>query len=185
MSHHKHEISTLADEVKDKTGVSAQDCYQCGKCSAGCPMAVEMEYPPSVVMRMLQTGDKDLADKILRSNTIWYCLTCEMCYGRCPMEIDIPKIMDMLRQKSLKEDKVHPSSRNVVAFHKAFLNSIEKNGKLHELGLVIDYKMKSGKLMQDAGLAPAMFSKGKMHIFSKKNKGMDSIKRIFEKTKNK
>lgn len=182
MSHHEKTISTLADAVQDKTGISSMDCYQCGKCSAGCPMATEMEYPPSVVMRMLQTGDKELAEKILTSNTIWFCLTCEMCYGRCPMEIDIPTIMDFLRGESIKQGKVAKGSKNIVEFHKSFLKSIENNGKLHELGLIIDYKMHAGNLLQDAELGPKMFAKGKLHIFATKNKGMKNIKDIFAKT---
>jgi heterodisulfide reductase subunit C len=145
-------------------------------------MATEMEYPPSVVMRMLQTGDKELSEKILTSNTIWFCLTCEMCYGRCPMEIDIPSIMDYLRGESINQNKVAKGSKNIVAFHKAFLNSIKNNGKLHEMGLVIDYKMHAGNLLQDVDLAPKMYAKGKLHIFPSKNKGMKNIKDIFAKT---
>lgn len=185
MSHHEKKLNTLADLVEDKTGVSSNHCYQCGKCSAGCPMATEMEYPPSVVMRMLQTGDKELAEKILTSNTIWFCLTCEMCYGRCPMEIDIPKIMDFLRGESYRQKKVSKGSKNIVAFHKAFLNSIKSNGKLHELGLIIDYKMHAGHLLQDMDLAPGMLSRGKLAILPHKNKGMSNIKNIFSKTINK
>ena len=49
------------------------------------------DYPPSVIMRMLQTGNPVLEDKVLRSFSIWVCLTCEMCFARCPMSIDIPK----------------------------------------------------------------------------------------------
>lgn len=176
---------SLKSLVQKETGISPMDCYQCGKCSAGCPMSTEMEYPPSVIMRMLQTGDRDLAEKIISSNAIWFCLTCEMCYGRCPMEIDIPKIMDFLRGEAIKQHKVPGGSKNILSFHKAFLDSIKLNGKLHEVGLIIDYKMRSFKLMQDVALAPKMFLKGKLAIFPKKNKGMKNIKSIFAKTLNK
>ena len=89
---------SLSSEVLDETGVLAIKCYQCGKCSAGCPVADEMDYTPSMVMRMLQTGQDIEAEKLLHSMSIWLCVTCEMCVTRCPMEIDIPKLMDFLRR---------------------------------------------------------------------------------------
>jgi heterodisulfide reductase subunit C2 len=101
------------------------------------------------------------------------------------MEIDIPTIMDFLRGEALRLNKVPVGSKNIVSFHKAFLNSIKMNGKLHELGLIIEYKMRSFKLMQDVLLAPKMISRGKLHLFARKNKGMKNIKDIFAKTLNK
>ena len=154
----------LNTEDPPLTGVNIKECYQCGKCSAGCPVAEEMDYRPSVIMRMLQTGNPDLEDKVLRSYSIWLCLTCETCYARCPMEIDIPVVMDNLRQRSYHLGKINPKARNIVAFHKSFLKTITKNGRLHELGLILGYKMRSFKLFQDVALAPRMISRGKLHL---------------------
>ncbi len=50
---HSVHNQTLADCLMQETGVDIRRCYQCGKCSAGCPMAAEMDYPSSVWMRML------------------------------------------------------------------------------------------------------------------------------------
>ena len=143
------EKNELSKSVGQFTGVDVVECYQCGKCTAGCPVADKMDIRPSVVMRMLQSGDAASEDELLRSLSIWLCLTCETCYSRCPMELDIPKVMDYLRQRSLAEGKVHKDARDIVAFHKSFLSSIESNGRLHEMGLVIDYKLHSGNLLQD------------------------------------
>jgi heterodisulfide reductase subunit C len=184
---HHSVISGLAEEIREHTGVIASHCYQCGKCSAGCPLSEEMEYPPSYVMRMLQTGDPVLEDKILRSFTIWVCLTCEMCYSRCPMSIDIPKMMDFLREKSLKEGKTNKRARQIIAFHKSFLNSIRTTGRLYEIGLLVDYKVRTLKLMQDMVLAPKMFVRGKLHILPELIKGRAGVSSIFSRsnTKNK
>ena len=173
----KNELST---KVRQQTEVNVIECYQCGKCTAGCPVAERMDLRPSVIMRMLQTGDAVAEDEILRSLSIWLCLTCETCYSRCPMELDIPKVMDYLRQRSLTEGKVHRDARDIVAFHKSFLNTVESNGRLHEMGLVIDYKLHSGNLLQDVMLAPEMFSKGKLHILPERIKDRKGLSRLFK-----
>ena len=171
---------SLSGKLMHSTGVNVRECYQCGKCTAGCPVAEYMDIRPSVMMRMLQSGNEAEIEELLRSKSIWLCLTCETCYSRCPMELDIPKIMDFLREKSYAEGKVHPDSRNIVAFHRSFLNSIQQNGRLHEVGLVLDYKMHSGKLFQDVTLAPEMYAKGKLNIFPEQIKDKKGLSRLFK-----
>lgn len=184
MSGHSHHVvdNTLPGKIKAETGVHANRCYQCGKCSAGCPVADEMDYPPSMIMRMLQTGTPEMEEAVLRSYSIWLCLTCEMCIQRCPMEVDIPKMMDFLRGESIRRNMVNPKANDIVKFHEAFLGSIKKTGRLHEMGLIMDYKMKTMKLMQDVTLAPTMFAKGKLHIMPEKIKDLSLLSKIFSKT---
>lgn len=174
-------ISGLGGEVLEHTGVTVNHCYQCGKCSAGCPLSGEMEYPPSYVMRMLQTENQLLDEKVLRSFTIWVCLTCEMCYSRCPMSIDIPRMMDFLREKSLREGKTNPKAKEIIAFHKSFLDSIKYTGRLYEIGLLVDYKARTLKLLQDMVLAPKMLARGKLNILPELIKGRSDINSIFIK----
>jgi heterodisulfide reductase subunit C len=176
---------SLSAEVHEQTGVLPIKCYQCGKCSAGCPVVAEMDYPPSLVMRMLQTGEDAEAEKLLRSLSIWLCVTCEMCVSRCPMEINIPKMMDFLRQKSLSEGKTNPKARKIIAFHKSFLDSINFTGRLFEMGLIVDYKMRTGDLFQDIGVAPKMIFKGKLNPFPELIKGRKNMSEIFKNTRNK
>jgi heterodisulfide reductase subunit C len=144
-----------------------------------------MDFPPSMVMRLLQTETRANDEKILRSHSIWLCLTCEMCLCRCPMEIDIPSVMDYLRQKSMKEKKVNQKAKRIIAFHKSFLSSIKYTGRLFELGLTLDYKRRSLTLMQDVALAPRMISRGKLHFIPEIIKGRPQIAKIFRKTSKK
>ncbi len=181
---HIHPL-TLNDEIRRDTGVIINKCYQCGKCSAGCPVATEMEYPPSLVMRMLQTEDPLHVEKLLKSMTIWLCVSCEMCLTRCPMEIDIPSLMDYMRQKSYRAKKTNPQAKKIIAFHKSFLDSINYTGRLYEMGLIVDYKMRTGAMMQDVAIAPKMFVKGKLNPIPEFIKGRKKIAAIFNKIQDK
>ena len=180
---HNHIVdNSLAGKVKEHTGVLAARCYQCRICSAGCPVSEDMDYPPSLIMRMLQTGDPKDEELVLRSKSIWYCLTCEMCIARCPMEVDIPPMMDYLRSESIKQNKANPASKNIISFHKAFLDSIKQTGRLYELGLTLDFKVRSMKLMQDMSIVPTMLAKNKLNFLPELIKNRRNIKQIFQKT---
>jgi hypothetical protein len=98
------------------------------------------------------------------------------------MEIDIPSMMDYLRQRSISEKKVNRKAKNILAFHNAFLDSIKLTGKLHEIGLVIGYKLRSLNLMQDISLAPKMLFRGKLPILPETVRGVSQIRKIFKRT---
>ena len=180
-SHESNHPLSLSGEIRMDTGVIINKCYQCGKCSAGCPVGTEMEYPPSLVMRMLQTEDPVQFDKLLKSMSIWLCVSCEMCLTRCPMEIDIPTLMDYMRQKSVTAKKTNHQARKIIAFHKSFLDSINYTGRLYEMGLIVDYKMRTGAMMQDVAVAPKMFVKGKLNPVPEIIRGRRKVADIFNR----
>ena len=181
-NHSHHGPETLSDKIFKQTEVNSFRCYQCGKCSAGCPLAEDMDFPPSVIMHLLQTGTPENEEKVLRSLSIWLCLACETCYTRCPMEIDIPKIADYLRQESLRRKIANPKAKDIIRFHRAFLDSIKYTGRLFEVGLIADYKLRSRHLMQDVILAPGMFFRGKLHLVPEMIKSKGLMRKIFSKT---
>lgn len=176
------EKKNFLSEIKSRTGVNANRCYQCGKCSAGCAVNEEMDFPPSVVMRMLQTGDPDCYDEILHSQSIWLCVSCQNCVTRCPMEIDIPRLMDFLREKALEKGTVNKKSKDIISFHKSFLDSVKYTGHLYEIGLVGGYKLRTLHLLQDLNVAPGMFFKGKLPILPELVKDRKQLSAIFSKT---
>jgi heterodisulfide reductase subunit C2 len=184
MHAHTSGTKSFSQKLADDTGIAINRCYQCGKCSAGCPMSSEMDMPPSVVLRHLQTNDKALIQKAIQSYSIWLCLSCETCLCRCPMEIETAKVMDYLRDQALKTKQVNPKARKIVAFHKAFLSSVKSNGRLYEIGLILKYKIASGEFMKDMLLAPGMFLRGKLHIFPERIKHMGQLRKLVKKSAN-
>jgi heterodisulfide reductase subunit C len=168
---------TLVSELLENTGVNAATCYQCGKCSAGCPMANESDLRPHNIMRLVV---QDRREKVLSDPTIWLCLSCETCSARCPNDSDPARVIDALREMSL-ESGAASAPRSIKAFHKAFLEQVRSNGRLHEVGLVMEYKLRSGHLMKDVTTAPSMFARGKLHLRPARIKGIAEVRRIFEK----
>jgi heterodisulfide reductase subunit C2 len=173
--------STIKLQLEATTGVNLSHCYQCGKCTAGCPLNEEMDIMPNQLLRMLQLELPGYEEKILGSLSIWLCLACDTCYSRCPQAVKLSQVMDFLRQESLRKNRVNPKAKDILKFHQAFLKSIEKNGKLHEVGLTIDYKLKTLNLLQDVFLAPSMFAKGKLSVFPHKVQNTQEIAKIFKR----
>ena len=176
--------NTLSNEIIANTGVNSARCYQCGKCSAGCPLADDMDFTSNTVMRMLQVEDEETDRALLQSETIWLCVSCETCISRCPMEIDIPQVMDYLRQKSIRENLQNKrAAKNIIPFHRSFLDSVRYTGRLYEVGLIAGYKARTLNLLQDLNIAPRMFMKGKLPLFPEMIKGKKQMSNIFKKMK--
>ncbi len=172
---------SLKQQVEHAVGVEIQSCYQCGKCTAGCPLNEEMDLMPNQILRMLQAEYSGYENEILASTSIWLCLACDTCYSRCPQEVKLPQVMDFLRQESIRRNLVNPKAKNILKFHKAFLGEVERNGKLNELGLTIDYKLHSLNLFQDLQNAPSMLFKGKLGLIPHHVQNPSEIKKLFKK----
>jgi heterodisulfide reductase subunit C len=96
--------SDLVRRVEEISGQDLLACYQCGECSAGCPVAFAMDMLPSQVIRLVQLGQ---VEEALDSETIWFCAACQTCYARCPKGVDLSRIMEALREIALKEKGDH------------------------------------------------------------------------------
>ncbi|MBK8552264.1 MAG: 4Fe-4S dicluster domain-containing protein [Ignavibacteria bacterium] len=172
---------TVADEISERTFQDVSLCYQCGKCSAGCPIRYYMDIAPNKVVRLIQLG---YYDEALKSETPWLCAGCLTCSTRCPKEFDLAKFMDAVREIAI-EKGVEVKQKNIIKFHQAFLDQIRKHGRSYEVGLVAEYKMKTLDLLQDIDSAPGLYLKGKLGILPHNIKDRKVIKNIFKKTKNK
>ena len=167
------------DETMKKSGENLSLCYQCLKCTAGCPTAPQMDIRPNTIIRMIQMGMKDA---VLRSHAIWLCVSCETCGTRCPNEIDIGVLMDTLRERAI-EEKVPAAEKNIHLLHEAFVQSIRRGGRVHEATMLIDYKLRSRDFFTDLLPGLKLFLKGKIPLRPDLIKGRKEIKRIFERCK--
>ncbi len=95
----------LIRRVEDLSRQSLLQCYQCGKCSAGCPVVDEMDVIPSEIIRLLQIGR---LEEVLNSKTIWVCASCLQCASRCPKGVEFSNICDALRQMVLRKRLSNP-----------------------------------------------------------------------------
>jgi len=167
----------FAEQIRERIQVDVRECYQCGRCTAGCPVAYAMDAAPHLIMRGIQLEQHDW---VLSRNTYWICASCVTCSTRCPCEVDIARVMDGLRELALKEG-IHPSERTVKVFHQVFLQWIRLTGRMYEAGLIGLYNLRSGHLLDSTDLVLPMLSRGKVNLLPQRYPGQDEVNRIFER----
>lgn len=167
----------LAGEVKASSGASPMSCYQCAKCSSGCPVANRGDLKPHELVRLVQT---DQRGAVLASRFIWECTSCHTCITRCPQKVDIPAMNDTLRALSLSEG-LAVAGTAVPVFNEVFLNSVRKRGRVHELGLMAAFKLRSRRLFDDVDKAPAMLTKGKLPLRGSRVGGRKDREELFRR----
>ena len=138
-----------------------------------------MEHLPSQILRLIQLN---MQGRALASNTFWLCAVCQTCTVRCPESIDIAAIMDALR-KICQQRGVQPGDPKIAKFNEIFLDSIKRNGRVYELGLVMKYNLATVQPFKDAALGPVMFRKGKLKMAPDKVQDPAPVREAFEKSK--
>jgi heterodisulfide reductase subunit C len=175
----KADTQKLSREIQSLTGENVNLCYQCRKCSVGCPAAYEMSLKPHEMMRALQLG---LEGEVFQSGTIWICLTCETCNTRCPQDIDIVRVIDGLRELVMggQVDYYNPH-REIPAMHRVFLNLVERYGRIYEMGLALIMNLKMVDPFKDIDMVWPMLRKGKLKLRPHKTRGAREVRRVVSK----
>lgn len=101
---------TFVQKVQELSGQNLLVCYQCGKCSAGCPAVAEMDILPNQVIRFAQLG---LKDELLQCRAVWACASCLTCNVRCPKGIKIAEVMEAIRQILLRQRQDHVDIKKI------------------------------------------------------------------------
>jgi len=155
--------------------INAKACFQCGRCSSGCPVSDFFDLSVMEVVRLASYGAED---RLLNSSTIWLCAACETCASRCPNDIEIAALMDVLRELALRKG-IKPAEERIPVFHQCFLDSIKHWGRAYEIGMIGAYKIKSRDFMGDMKLGLNMFMKGKLSMLPHSIKGKSEVQKIF------
>jgi heterodisulfide reductase subunit C len=142
-----------------------------------------MDHSPRTLFAMIAAGWRD---KVLHSNTPWYCVSCYLCTIRCPQDVHITDLMYTLKRMAIHEGlygELHVG--NAPEFSETFIGFVENYGRSFELGLVTRHYLLHRPLdaVKKAGLGLGMWQKGRMDLTPKRIKGLDQLKAILVKAR--
>ena len=136
-------MTSFIDEViATPGGEKVRACIQCGICTGSCPVAPEMEYTPRKIIAMIRAG---MRDEVFSSSSTWFCLSCYMCTCRCPRDVHPTELFHALDSLAVQHDfKVERTG--TPAMYRSFINSIQNHGRVHELGMMVMYYLRTNPL---------------------------------------
>lgn len=165
----------LPKQVRIRSSVDFNRCYHCGCCTNGCPFLAAMDVAPNAVIRLVQLG---LTQEVLTCATIWACVGCNTCSFHCPMGIDIPALMDTLRQMAIERGIVI-AEPDILDFHQQVIDSIERYGRTHKLEIMLRYKAQKRRWFEDWEVGLKMLSKRKLDLTPSRLNHMQELRRLF------
>jgi heterodisulfide reductase subunit C len=168
----------FASHLESLSGANILACYQCRKCSSGCPVAGNADLQPHELVLLAQLGQKEA---LLQSRMIWECTSCHTCATRCPQQVNIAAMNDALRQLSRKHGMV-TAQTTVPLFNDIFLRTVRRFGRMHEIALMAAYKLRTKKFMDDVTKFPMMLVKRKLALLPGVVRGSSERKRLFGKS---
>lgn len=113
----------FAEEIAKAGGDKIYICFQCGTCTASCPISkFDENYNPRQILRAAFLG---LTDRVLPSDLIWMCAICYSCTQRCPRGVRPTEVIQAIRNLAVKKGYIHP-------FYKAQGEAIVDFGRIYE-----------------------------------------------------
>jgi len=78
-----------------------QSCYDCMKCTSGCPVTkICPEFAPHKIVVLTRMGFTDI---LIKNREIWLCAQCKTCKERCPQSVDPADLIIALRNVAYTE----------------------------------------------------------------------------------
>jgi len=90
----------LQGEIKRISGTDSSKCMRCGKCSATCISAADMEVSPHLFVKNVEEGN---IGWLAESNTLWKCLSCFACVERCPRGVEPANLVEAVRLSVIRQ----------------------------------------------------------------------------------
>jgi heterodisulfide reductase subunit C len=172
----------FVDEVMAETpnGHRLAHCIQCGTCGGSCPNGAEMDYTPRGIFNLITAGHRE---EVLKSNTMWQCVSCYFCMARCPHEIPITDIMYTLKRMAIREG--YGQNSDAPALAKAFTYFVDKYGRSFEFGLGTRYHLLNRPVaaMKMGGMGMSLFKRGRMALSPSKIRQVDQLQAIINKAR--
>jgi ferredoxin len=88
----------LLQEIEAYGRVNVEACFNCGNCTAVCPLSTDESPFPRTVIRMAQVG---LRDELLSSKELWMCYYCGECTDTCPRQAEPGEFMATARRYAI------------------------------------------------------------------------------------
>ena len=175
-------VNGFLKEVIDATpgGERLVHCLQCGSCGGSCPNGPDMDYTPRALFAMINSGQRE---EVLRSNTMWCCVSCYFCTTRCPQEIPITEIMYTLKRMAIAEGMA--TNTDAPALARTFTDLLDRYGRSFELGLASRYYLlnKPFAMLKMGPMGLSMFTRGRMALTPTKIKRVDQLQAIIKKAR--
>ncbi len=172
----QHE-NDLLQEIEDRVGAPVGTCYQCGKCTGGCPVCAEQAGGPREVIRLIQLGCREEA---CGAAAAWRCVGCLTCACRCPLGIDVPRVMDTVRQIAQRDGvKLGEGALKMNSFIEAFLDGVRDYGRLYEPTMMVQYNLNSGYLVTNFHKGVIFLARRKLTAWPGRVKKIERLRRLF------
>ncbi|MDE3090897.1 MAG: 4Fe-4S dicluster domain-containing protein [Chloroflexota bacterium] len=146
------EIEALSDQ-------NVNLCFQCSKCSSGCPLAYRMDLKPAQVVHCIRLGREE---QVLNCNAIWFCAACETCTARCPQGVELAAVMNAARLLAGRKG-IAPQVPEVARFFETSIENMRMFGRTSDLLLIAALRLKSRDLFSDLPLAFKLLERGKLN----------------------
>lgn len=173
--------TALAGEIETHFGTQTTLCYQCKKCTSGCPVADVMDFRPHQIVRLTQLGG---AERLLTSEAIWTCVGCYLCTTRCPQGVPVAELMYTLKSLALKQG-ITPKQANVPAFYRAFERTVEQNGRNSELWLIARFFLATDlrAALKESTMGIKLFLQGRLPLMAHKVRDRKAVRRLLRKAR--
>lgn len=160
----KYEIS------QQHGGEDIMRCFQCGTCSAVCPVwEVRGGDDSQRIIKMALLG---MRDEVLHSDFIWLCVPCYTCTVRCPKGVSFGDIALALRNLA-QEEGIIPK------YVQAVIDTVKKFGWMNEFAVTLKTKGITG-LVGQIPFGLQLYRRGRLKILARPIYNVEQVRKMFD-----